>query len=239
MRTSAAALAPSPVSQPFESRWCWSWCCVSSAYGTNSFLGALVVSRVLGRQDRFPRCVAVPCWSRSRHGVQGRWPAADTRAQSPQHRATQRRHTTHTHPHVTHTTHCDSGRPAHATHARSWRDRSSRTRSPRGRTRAAARPRCWRFPEASSRDTALVSAHNQRYLLTYLLTYNRQSRFRPRLPPRGDPAGGASAARARGTVQTSWATRRVKHAHHKTSRRRRRSGEDLGHPADERCGGLA
>ena len=79
MRTSAAALAPSPVSQPFESRWCWSWCCGSSAYGTNSFLGALVVSRVLGRQDRFPHCVAVPCWSRSRHGVQGRWPAADTR----------------------------------------------------------------------------------------------------------------------------------------------------------------
>ena len=50
---------------------------------------------------------------------------------------------------------------------------------------------------------------------------------------------GASAARARGAVKTSWATRRVKHAHHKTSRRRRRSGEDLGHPADERCGGLA
>ena len=163
--------------------------------------------------------------------------------QIPEHRVhnteQHRDDTPHTHPHVTHTTHCDSGRPAHATHARSWRDRSSRTRSPRGRTRAAARPRCWRFPEASSRDTALVSAHNQRYLLTYLLTYNRQSRFRPRLPPRGDPAGGASAARARGTVQTSWATRRVKHAHHKTSRRRRRSGEDLGHPADERCGGLA
>ena len=95
MRTSAAALAPSPVSQPFESRWCWSWCCGSSAYGTNSFLGALVVSRVLGRQDRFPHCVAVPCWSRSRHGFQGMWPAADTRAQSP-HRDDTHTHTRHT-----------------------------------------------------------------------------------------------------------------------------------------------
>ena len=75
-----------------------------------------------------------------------------------------------------------------------------------------------------------------KYLLTYLLT---QSPASVRVCLRAATRPGASAARARGTVKTSWATRRVKHAHHKTSRRRRRSGEDLGHPADERCGGLA
>ena len=96
--------------------------------------------------------------------------------QIPEHRVHTEQHrddTPHTH---THTTHCDSGRPAHATHARSWRDRSSRTRSPRGRTRAAARPRCWRFPEASSRDTALVSAQNQRRLPSYAVRLQTRSR---------------------------------------------------------------
>ena len=188
------------------------------------FLGALVVSRVLGRQDRFPRCVTVPCWSRSRHGVQGRWPAADTR-ESRVHRDD---------------THRDSGRPAHAAHARSWRDRSSRTRSSRGRTSSSAPRGGWPFRPAS-RDTALVSAQNQRRPPSYavrLQTRSRRSCFHwsafasARRP-------GRERARAPGTVKTSWATRRVKHAHHKTSRRRRRSGEDLGHPADERCGGLA
>ena len=225
MRTSAAALAPSPVSQPFESRWCWSWCCVSSAYGTNSFLGALVVSRVLGRQDRFPRCVAVPCWSRSRHGVQGRWPAADTR---------ESRVSTHrddTHDTQTQADQLTPHTPDHGGIGAVARDRRVAERE-RQRARGAG---------ASQRPAAETLPWFQhtirgKYLLTYLLT---QSPASVRVCLRAATRPGASAARARGTVKTSWATRRVKHAHHKTSRRRRRSGEDLGHPADERCGGLA
>ena len=223
MRTSAAALAPSPVSQPFESRWSWSWCCVSSAYGTNSFLGALVVSRVLGRQDRFSRCVAVPCWSRSRHGVQERWPAADTRAQSP-HRDDTHTHTRHT---VTQADQLTPHTPDHGGIGAVARDR-------RVAERAAVRPGVALFTEhrPEQQRNCLGSSTQIRggcrgYLLVRLFASARR------------PGREASAARARRTVKTSWATRRVKHAHHKTSRRRRRSGEDLGHPADERCGGLA
>lgn len=170
MHTSAAALAPSPVSPPFESRWCWSWCLRkqwrSSASGTNSFLGALVVSRVLGRQDSFSCCVAVPWWSRSRHGVQGRWPAADRETERRDVDETQRRQADQLTPHT-------------------------------------------------SQGVGVQSTG-------------------PPLPPARQ-----HGERERAPAVTSSATRRVKHAHHKTSRRRRGSGEDLGHPADERCGGLA
>ena len=163
MRTSAAALAPSPVSQPFESRWCW--CCVSSAYGTNSFLGALVVSRVLGRQDRFPRCVAVPCWSRSRHGVQGRWPAADTR---------ESRVSTHrddTHDTQTQADQLTPHTPDHGGIGAVARDR-------RVAERAAVRPGV-ALQTSSSRDTALVSAQNQRRLPSYAVrTRSRRSSAR-------------------------------------------------------------
>ena len=185
MRTSAAALAPSPVSQPFESRWCWSWCCVSSAYGTNSFLGALVVSRVLGRQDRFPRCVAVPCWSRSRHGVQGRWPAADTRESRVQRRHTQETQADQLTPHT----------PDHGGIGAVARDH-------RVAERAAVRPGV-ALQTSSSRDTALVSAQNQRRLPSYAVRLQTRSgrccaRFTgPPLPPRGDPAGSERGASTR------------------------------------------
>jgi len=177
VRTSAAALAPSPVSQPFESRWSWSWCCVSSAYGTNSFLGALVVSRVLGRQDRFPRCVAVPCWSRSRHGVQERWPAADTRAQSP-HRDDTHTHTRHT---VTQADQLTPHTPDHGGIGAVARDRRVAERE-RQRARGGA-------SQASSRDTALVSAHDQRRLPSCAVKPRHDHGTGPPLPPRGDPAG--------------------------------------------------
>ena len=145
------------------------------------------------------------------------------RAQESTH--TQRRHTRHT----------DSGRPAHAAHARSWRDRSTRTRSPRGRTSGSARQRRapgWRFTKTSTAETLPWFQHTISGGFPVGPTC-------PPLPPRGDPLAGSERGASTRAVKTSWATRRVKHAHHKTSRRRRRSGEDLGHPADERCGGLA
>ena len=109
--------------------------------------------------------------------------------------------------------------------------------------RAAVRPG-WRFRPAS-RDTALVSAQNQRRLQSYAVRLQHdhgrrccpgrhRSAFASARRPGRERERGASTS-----AVTSWATRREKHAHHKTSRRRRRSGEDLGHPADERCGGLA
>ena len=226
MRTSAAALAPSPVSQPFESRWSWSWCCVSSAYGTNSFLGALVVSRVLGRQDRFSRCVAVPCWSRSRHGVQERWPAADTRAQSP-HRDDTPTHTRHT---VTQADQLTPHTPDHGGIGAVARDRRVAERE-RQRARGGA-------SQASSTETLPWFQHTIRGGFRRVPLNPDTITALVRLCLRAATRPGASRASTR-AVKTSWATRRVKHAHHKTSRRRRRSGEDLGHPADERCGGLA
>ena len=157
--------------------------------------------------------------------------------QIPEHRVHTEQHrddTPHTH---THTTHCDSGRPAHATHARSWRDRSSRTRSPRGRTSGSVRPGVWRSSQTSSRDTAPWFQHTIRGGFRRV-PLNPGARDGSAFASARRP-GQASASTSTRAVKTSWATRRVKHAHHKTSRRRRRSGEDLGHPADERCGGLA
>ena len=92
--------------------------------------------------------------------------------QIPEHRVhnteQHRDDTPHTH---THTTHCDSGRPAHATHARSWRDRSSRTRSPRGRTNeSGSAPEVLALPRGQQQRHCLGFS-TQSEVLTYLLTY--------------------------------------------------------------------